>query len=75
MTQQKLIVSPEYPNGILMDLTSDEIAQNKIDEQNEIIRKKAEEQEKQAKIDAKASALAKLSALGLTEEEVQAIIK
>jgi len=32
-------------------------------------------QEEQAKIDAKASALAKLSALGLTEEEVQAIIK
>jgi hypothetical protein len=32
-------------------------------------------QAKQAKIDAKASALAKLSALGLTEEEVQAIIK
>jgi hypothetical protein len=29
----------------------------------------------QAKIDAKVSALAKLSALGLTEEEVQAIIK
>jgi hypothetical protein len=35
----------------------------------------AQEQAKQAKIDAKASALAKLSALGLTEEEVQAIIK
>jgi hypothetical protein len=33
------------------------------------------EQEQQANIDAKASALAKLSALGLTEEEVQAIIK
>ena len=33
------------------------------------------EAEEQAKIDAKASALAKLSALGLTEEEVQAIIK
>lgn len=32
-------------------------------------------QAKQAKIDAKESALAKLSALGLTEEEVQAIIK
>jgi hypothetical protein len=31
--------------------------------------------EEQAKIDTKASALAKLSALGLTEEEVQAIIK
>ena len=33
------------------------------------------EQKEQAKIDAKASVLAKLSALGLTEEEVQAIIK
>lgn len=33
------------------------------------------EQEEQAQKDAKASALAKLSALGLTEEEVQAIIK
>ena len=33
------------------------------------------EAEKQAQKDAKASALAKLSALGLTEEEVQAIIK
>lgn len=74
MTQQKLIVSPEYPNGILMDLTSEEIAQNKIDEQNEMIRKEAEQQEKQAKANAKASALAKLSALGLTEEEVQAIL-
>ena len=30
--------------------------------------------EKQAKIDAKANALAKLSALGLTEEEVKAIL-
>lgn len=33
------------------------------------------EEEKEAKANAKASALAKLSALGLTEEEVQAIIK
>jgi hypothetical protein len=33
------------------------------------------EAEQQAKADTKSSALAKLSALGLTEEEVQAIIK
>jgi hypothetical protein len=33
-----------------------------------------EDENKQTKIDAKASALAKLSALGLTEEEVKAII-
>ncbi len=32
------------------------------------------EQEEQAKIDAKASALAKLTALGLTEEEVNSIL-
>jgi len=75
MTKQKLIVSPEYPEGILVDLTSEEIAQQQIDAQKEEVRKQAEEQKEQAKIEAKASALAKLSALGLTEEEVQAIIK
>jgi len=75
MTKQKLIVSPEYPEGILVNLTSEEIAQQQIDAQNEVVRKEAEEQKEQAKIDAKESALAKLSALGLTEEEVQAIIK
>ena len=32
-------------------------------------------QAEQAKIDAKSSALAKLSSLGLTEEEIQSIIK
>ena len=33
------------------------------------------EQEEQSKIDAKASALAKLSALGLTQEEILSILK
>jgi hypothetical protein len=42
---------------------------------SEIQNKIAElEQEEQAKIDTKASALAKLSALGLTEEEVKSIL-
>ena len=40
-------------------------------EQEYLLRK---EQEKQAKIDAKASALAKLTALGLTKEEVKSIL-
>ena len=74
MKQQKLIISPEYSNGILVDLTSEEIAQQQIDAQKEEVRKQAEEQEEQAKIDAKASALAKLTALGLTEEEVKSIL-
>jgi predicted ATP-grasp superfamily ATP-dependent carboligase len=74
MTQKKLIVSPEYPEGILVNLTSEEIAQQQIDAQNEVVRKQAEEQEKQTKIDNKQSALNKLKALGLTEEEVKSIL-
>jgi len=74
MTQQKLLISPEYPNGILVDLTAEEIAQRKIDEQkaeeDRIARVAKEEAEKQAK----SSALAKLKALGLTEEEVKSIL-
>ena len=61
-------------NNIEYDLTSEEIAQKEKDSiqaEADIIAYKAE---KQAKIDAKASALAKLSALGLTEEEVKSIL-
>jgi hypothetical protein len=75
MTHQKQIVSPEYPNGILVDLTSEEITQREQDAIQAEQDRLAYEAEKQAKANAKASALAKLSALGLTEEEVQAIIK
>jgi hypothetical protein len=62
-------------NGELVQMTNEEeisfLAEiEKSKEQFEI-----RQEEEQAKIDAKASALAKLSALGLTEEEVQAIIK
>lgn len=74
MKQQKLIISPEYSNGILVDLTYEEIAQQQIDAQQEEVRKQTEEQAEQAKADAKASALAKLTALGLTEEEVKSIL-
>jgi hypothetical protein len=43
--------------------------------QAEIVRlEQAQEAEQQAKIDAKASAMAKLSALGLNEQEVAALI-
>jgi hypothetical protein len=62
-------------NNIEYDLTAEEIAQREQDVIKSEADRVAFEAEKQAKIDAKASALAKLSALGLTEEEVQAIIK
>ena len=69
---KKLLVTPEGTFEI--DLTAEEIAQREQDaiqaEQDRI----AFEAEKQAKIVAKTSALAKLSALGLTEEEVKSIL-
>ena len=72
---KKLIINPENPQGILVDLTSEEITQREQDAiQAEELRQE-ELAKEQSKKDAKASALAKLSALGLTEEEVQAIIK
>ena len=69
---KKLIVTPEGTFEI--DLTAEEIAQREQDaiqaEQNRIARQAKEEQE-QAK---KQSAIAKLKALGLDEEEVKAIL-
>ena len=70
---KKLIVSEQGEQYI--DLTPEEIAQRQIDEQKAEQEKIAFEAKQEAKEIAKASALAKLSALGLTEEEVQAIIK
>jgi hypothetical protein len=72
---KKLIISPENPNGIEVGLTAEEIleVQKYAVEGKKVMEK--EQIAKQAKADTKASALAKLSALGLTEEEVQAIIK
>jgi hypothetical protein len=74
MNSKKYIVSPENPQGILVDLTSEEIAQR----EQKVIKRKQEkitfEAEQKAKANAKASALAKLSALGLTEEEVNSIL-
>ena len=61
-------------NNIEYDLTAEDIAQREKDavqaEQDRLAREQAE----QAKANAKASALAKLSALGLTEEEVKSIL-
>ena len=71
---KKLIVSPEYPQGILVDLTAEDIAQREQDaiqyEADKLDRLAKEEQEKARK----ESAIAKLKALGLTEEEVKSIL-
>ena len=71
---KKLIINSENPQRILVDLTADEIAereQNAIQAEQDRIAFQAKEK---AKADAKSSALAKLQALGLTEEEVKSIL-
>ena len=69
---KKLLVIPE--GTFELELTAQEIAQREQDaikaEQDRI----AFEAEKQAKIVAKASALAKLSALGLNDAEINSIL-
>ena len=66
---KKLLVTPE--GTFKTELTTAEIAQREQD----AIQAEQEKLAKEQAIQAKASALAKLSALGLTEEEVKAIIK
>ena len=61
-------------DNILTNLTSEEINQRQIDEQNFIASRFKKEQEKEQNLANKQSALNKLSALGLTEAEIKAII-
>jgi DNA-binding transcriptional regulator YhcF (GntR family) len=74
MLDKKYLISPEYPQGILVDLTAEEIAQREQDAIKAQADKAARES-KEAEIQAnKQSALNKLSALGLTEAEIKSII-
>jgi hypothetical protein len=52
----------------------EELAQYKIDQANSQVRIAKEEADAEAKAELKASALAKLAELGLTEDEAKAII-
>jgi len=82
MSNQKLSITPENPEGILVDLTAEEIAQKEIDATNNTARIEAEAEAKtQAEADAtakatlKASAKAKLIAgEALTEDEANTIV-
>jgi hypothetical protein len=54
----------------VIELTDEEIAQMEVDAANAAATRAAQEAEATAKAEAKASALAKLAALGLTEDEL-----
>ena len=62
-------------DGVVQDMTAEEIAQREQDDINANARKQAEETARQAKADLKASAKAKLmSGEALTEEEANTIV-
>ena len=74
MSDKKLIISPENPEGILVDLTAEDITQRQIDAQKAEQDRIAFEQKQAQELANKQSALTKLSALGLTEAEIKSII-
>ena len=70
---KKLIVNPENPNGVLVDMTAEEISQRETDIANATARQQARQQ---AKAQKEADALAgnnKLLELGLTQAQVTAM--
>jgi len=69
---KKLIITPE--GTFEVELTQEEIAQRQLDEQQAITDKAAQDAKIAAEQAAKQSALNKLSALGLTEAEIKAIL-
>ena len=74
MSDKKYVISPENPEGILVELTAQEIAQREQDaiqaEADKVIR----EQKIATELANKQSALNKLKALGLNDAEIKSII-
>ena len=72
--KHRLIVNPQNPNGILVEITPEEILQmeqDAIESEADTVARLAKEEQQKAR---KESAIAKLKALGLTEEEVKSIL-
>jgi hypothetical protein len=67
------IVNCETGVTELVDLTDEEIAQAEVARQQMLAERAEREALEEAKAEAKASAVAKLAALGLTEDEAKAI--
>ncbi len=72
---KKFILNPENPNGTLVDMTAEEIAQKETDIANSETKTQEEETAKAEKENLKASAKAKLIAgEALTEDEANILI-
>ena len=70
---KKLILDKENPNGVLVDLTVEEIAEIETRKQNAIVEQQAIETAKQADATNKANGNQKLLDLGLTQAEATAL--
>tara|TARA_B100001939_G_scaffold202512_1_gene174078 strand:+ start:770 stop:1015 length:246 start_codon:yes stop_codon:yes gene_type:complete len=70
---KKLLITPENPNGVLVDMTSEEIAKRQTEEANWETKKQELETTKQAIETNKASGNQKLLDLGLTQAEATAL--
>jgi hypothetical protein len=72
---KKLIINPENPNGVLVDMTPEEISQAERDVSKEQAEITAQANKKQEQADLKASAKAKLVAgEPLTEAEADILV-
>ncbi len=72
---KKEIFNPENPNGILVDMSAEEISQRETDLADEQARATAQTEAKEANDNLKASAKAKLVAgEALTQEEADTIV-
>ena len=72
---KKFVVSPENPDGILVDMTPEEITQRESDIARHQSEPTTKSNEEQSKADLKASAKAKLIAgEALTEDEANTIV-
>lgn len=71
----KLVVNCETGEVTELELTPEEIAQREADAQAWADEQAARDAEATAKAEAKASAEAKLAALGLTADEISALVK
>jgi len=74
MSDKKLVVDVAKGTSTYIDLTPEEIEQRAVDAQAAAIEKAERDAAEQAKADAKLSAMAKLQALGLSGDEISAII-
>ena len=74
MADKKLVVDVAKGTSQYIDLTPEEIEQRAVDAQAAAIEKAEREAAEAAKADAKLSAQAKLQALGLSGDEIAALL-